>query len=263
MRAARALLRLQLVQLRSAMAYRADFWIGVVGAVLQQVVSITFLVTFFGHVDQLGGWTIGEVAILHGIVMVAAGLGELIGDGVWRLRANVSDGSFDRLLVRPVSPAVQQMGELSSIHGTGNAGLGIAVMAWGLTHSQIEWQWWTIPVLALACVCGFVNNTALNFLSNMTAFWEPATQSAFPTMVALVRDFAKFPLDIYPQVLRVVVTFVLPYAAITFLPTSVVLGKAGAHGWWALTPVLAAGATAAVAAAVWRVGLTKYQGAGH
>jgi ABC-2 type transport system permease protein len=255
--------RLQLIQLRAAMEYRADFWIGIVGAALQQLVGIVFLITFFSHVPTLGGWTVWNVAVLHGVVMAAAGLVELFADGVWQLRAAVNTGTFDRVLVRPISPAVQQITSLASIHGLGNVGAGVVVLAIGLARSNVEWQLWTVPVLILAILCGCVMSSALNFTVNMIAFWEPSAQSAFPTLVALMRDFAKFPLDIYGTAIRTVITFLLPYAVISYYPSRLVLGIDDPAGWWAVAPVIAATAVGCVAALLWRRGINRYQGVGH
>ncbi len=255
--------RLQVVQLRAAMEYRADFWIGVVGAVLQQLVGIVFLVTLFGHVTSLGGWSVWQIAVLHGLIMTADGLREMFADGVWRLRMQVNDGSFDRVLVRPVPPALQQITALASIHGIGNVCTGIALLAVGLGRSGLDWHWWSVPVLVLAVLSGSVLNTAISFLANMIAFWEPGAQSAFPTMVALMRDFAKFPLDIYGAAIRIVVTFLLPYAVISYFPSKLVLGIGDTAAWWAITPVIAATAAAVLTALVWRKGINRYQGVGH
>jgi ABC-2 type transport system permease protein len=255
--------RLQLVQLRAAVEYRADFWIAVVGAVLQQLVGITFLVTLFGHVDSLGGWSVWQIAVLHGLIMSADGLRELFADGVWALRMQVNNGAFDRVLVRPVSPALQQITALASIHGIGNVGTGVVLLVVGLARSGPDWHWWTLPVLVLAVLAGCVLNTAISFLANMIAFWEPGAQSAFPTLIGLMRDFAKFPLDIYGAALRILVTFLLPYAVISYFPSRLVLDIGDPAGWWAITPVIAATAAAVLAALVWRKGINRYQGVGH
>lgn len=255
--------RLQLAQLRSAMAYRGDFWIALVGAVLQQFVGLTFLITFFGQVPKLGSWTMPEVLMLHGLVTAILGMGEMFTDGVWRLRIDVNEGSFDRVLVRPLPPVLQQMTQIASIHGTGNLAVGLAAFGYGIAHSSVAWHWWTLPVILLAFACGCVLNACINLLSNCIAFWEPSATSSFPTMVGVMRDFAKFPLDIYGVVVKTIATFAVPFAAITYWPVCLVLQRPGAHGWWALTPVLAAGATLALASLVWRRGLAAYQGVGH
>jgi ABC-2 type transport system permease protein len=259
----RIFFRMQLIQLRAAMEYRADFWIGVVGALLRQLVGIVFLITFFSHVPSLGSWSVWNVAVLHGVVMASAGLGALFADGVWQLRAAVNTGAFDRVLVRPISPALQQVTAQASIHGLGDLGAGAAVLCVGLSRSAVDWQLWTVPVLLLAIVCGCVMSSTMNLTVNMIAFWEPSAPSAVPTLVALMRDFAKFPLDIYGTAVRGVITFVLPYAAISYYPSRLVLDIGDPPLAWAATPMLAAAAVGGVAAMLWRRGVDRYQGVGH
>ncbi|GIF08241.1 ABC transporter permease [Actinoplanes siamensis] len=263
MHAIRIVLRLQLAQLRSALIYRGDFWIGVAGAILTQASALVFLLSYFSHVDRLGGWTAWEVLILGGITTSAVGLTELFADGMWTLRAAVSDGSFDRVLVRPLAPVLQQIGSLASIHGLGSLGTGILMLTAGLTHTSAPTRWWALPVIVLAVLCGAVLCGALALLANLIVFWEPAAQSAVPTIVMSMRDFSRFPLNVYPGGIRAVLTLILPYALVTYLPTSVVLDKPGAPAWWVVTPIAAAGAGVAVTALVWRIGIIRYRGAGH
>ena len=263
MRALRIVLELQLVQLRSAMAYRGDFWIGIVGAACTQASALVFLVSYFGHVTVLGGWTAWEVLVLGGLATTSVALTELLADGMWALRAAVSDGSFDRVLVRPMSPALQQVAALASIHGLGNLAVGTGMLVLGLTHSAAPMRWWSVPVVVLAVLCGALLSASLAALANMVVFWEPAVQTGFPAFVMNVREFARYPMDVYHAGVRAVLVFVLPYAVVTYLPASVVLDKPGAQDWWVLSPVLAAAGGLGVAALVWRAGLRRYRGAGH
>jgi ABC-2 type transport system permease protein len=256
-------LKLQLTQLRAALVYRGDFWIGIAGSVLAQASALVFLVSYFSHVKLLGGWTGWEVLILGGIAVSAHSLTELLADGMWTLRAAVSDGSFDRVLVRPLSPALQQVASLASIHGLGSLGTGVGMLVAGMVKSSAPIRWWSVPLLVLAVLCGAVLSVALALLANSVVFWEPAAQSAVPTVVMSTRDLARFPLNVYNAGIRVLLTFLVPYALVTYVPTSVILDKPGAHGWWAWGPVVAAAAGTGVAALVWRIALRRYQGAGH
>ncbi len=263
MHAIRIFLKLQLAQLRATLQYRGDFWIGIAGSLLTQASALVFLVSYFSHVELLGGWTAWEVLILGGIAVTAHSLTELFADGMWILRAAVSDGSFDRVLVRPLSPALQQMASLASIHGLGGLGSGLAMLIAGMANSSAVTDWWSVPVIVLAILCGGVLSVSLTLIGNSIVFWEPAAQSAIPLAVMSMRDLARFPLNVYDTGIRVVLTYVLPYALVTYVPTSVVLHKPGSHGWWAASPVIAAAVSVGFAALVWRIGIRRYEGAGH
>ena len=87
------------MQLRSAVEYAADFWIGIVGAVLMQASGLVFISALFSQVPQVAGWTVWNIVLLYGLAMLPKGLTELFCDGPWTLRMKVNSGEFDRVLV--------------------------------------------------------------------------------------------------------------------------------------------------------------------
>jgi ABC-2 type transport system permease protein len=255
--------RLQITQLRALIEYRADFWIGIAGAALQQCAGLVFISALFSQIPEVQGWTVWNVAILYGLVIIPTGFVELFCDGPWRLRADINQGNFDRVLVRPVSPALQQATAFTSIHGLGQVGLGVVVLSIGLSRSAVQWEWWSIPFLVVVLICAATINGAMNFVVNMTGFWEPSTASAFPTMVVSMREFAKFPLDLYGIVLKVVVTLILPFAFVSYFPTLLLLDRGGRWQLLGLASPVVAALVVLATAWLWRRGLDRYQGVGH
>lgn len=255
--------KLQLVQIRAAVEYRADFWIGILGAMLQQGAGLVFVSALFSQIPEVAGWTVWNIAILYGLAMLPKGLTELFCDGPWTLRGKVNSGEFDRVLVRPVSPALQSATAIVSIHGFGQVILGIVVLSMGMTRSDIAVQWWTLPYLALIVVSSAVMIGALNFVINMTGFWEPSAQSALPTMLALLIDFAKFPLDIYTMVIRGLVTVVMPYAFVSYFPALLLLNRDTPWRWLGLATPVVTVLVLVFTSWLWGKALNRYQGVGH
>ena len=254
---------LQFVQLRAAVEYRGDFWIGIVGAMLQQAAGLVFISALFSQIPEVKGWTVWNIAMLYGLTMIPKGLTEFFCDGPWTLRAKVNSGEFDRVLVRPVSPALQSATAIVSIHGFGQILLGIVVLWLGMSRSEMAFTWWTVPFLLLTILASSIMIGAINFVINMIGFWEPSAQSALPTMVALMIDFAKFPLDIYNVVIKGFVTIVVPYAFISYFPALLLLDKDTAWRWMGLTTPLATAVVLAFTAWLWGKALSRYQGVGH
>ena len=262
-RNARLYLTLQMAQLRAAVEYRADFWIGIVGAMLQQAAGLVFISALFAQIPEVAGWTVWNVAILYGLAMIPKGITELFCDGPWLLRTKVNTGEFDRVLVRPVSPALQSATAIASIHGLGQLVLGLVVLGMGMSRSQLAFDWWTVPFLLLVIASATVMIGALNYIINMIGFWEPSAQSALPTMVALMVDFAKFPLDVFNLVIRGLVTVVVPYAFISYFPALLLLDRDTSWRWLGLVTPLVAALVVAVTAWLWSKALDRYQGVGH
>lgn len=120
-----------------------------------------------------------------------------------------------------------------------------------------------MPFLVLIVLSGASMIGALNFVINMTGFWEPSAQSALPTMLALVIDFAKFPLDIYNAAIRTFVTIILPYAFISYFPALLLLDRDTAWKWLGLATPLVTLVVILFTSWLWNKGLRRYQGVGH
>lgn len=260
---ARLYLKLQLIQLRTVIEYRADFWIGILGSALMHGAGLVFITALFGQIDELGGWLAWEVAILYGLTLIPAGLRELFCDGPWLLRSLVNSGEFDRLLVRPVSPAMQAATRLASIHGVGQLSLGLALLFLGAARSGMDWSVWKAVFLLVSILSSFGLLCAIGFLVNMIGFWEPSAQSAIPTAYAMLIDFAKFPLGIYGIVIQILVTVIAPFAFVSYFPALVLLDKETSWRWLGFASPLVTLAVVVITSWLWGKALNRYQGVGH
>lgn len=255
--------KLQLMQIRSTIEYAADFWIGIIGAMMLQASGLVFISALFTQIPEVAGWSLWNIVVLYGLAMIPTGLRELFCDGFWMLRTRVNTGEFDRVLLRPVSPALQSAAALSSIHGIGGVALGITLLTMGLSRSDAAFQWWTVPFLVVVVISSTVLVSAISMLINLTGFWEPSAQSALPTMLAQFIDFSKFPIDIYNNAIRLVITVLLPYAFISYFPALVLLNRDSKWQWLGYLTPLAAGWIVMVTNVVWSRALNRYQGVGH
>jgi ABC-2 type transport system permease protein len=84
--------------------------------------------------------------------------------------------------------------------------------------------------------------------------------------MSLEQDFTRYPISIYTRGVRVVLTFLLPFAFMNYFPATYFLQKTdiGLHlnpAVGLLTPVIGV-AWVAAAYTFWRVGLLHYQGTG-
>lgn len=259
----RIYLKLIVVQLRTVVEYRADFWIGIVGAALLHGAGLVFISAFFSRISAIEGWTVWEVALLYGQTMLAYGLRELLCDGPWTLRMQINRGDFDRVLVRPLSPALQTGASLASVHGVGNVTLGLTVFLVAAGRIDLEWTIGKVLWVLLTVTCGLVLISTIGFLANLISFWEPGVQGSFPFMVSNLVEFAKFPLELYGWGLRFLLTFVLPYGFVSYYPSLILLDKETELQWIGYLVPLAPVVLGLVTAWLWGKGLARYQGTGH
>ena len=254
---------LQTVHLRTALTYEADFWIGMLGVALTQGAGIVFVWTIFQHIPQIEGWSLWEMALLYALVVIPRGLTELLCDGQWQLRSLVNRGELDRLLVRPVSPLLQLITQFSSIHGLGSALLGAVVLAQSIHVLHLDWGVAEGLLLGLTLFNAVLLMSSINLLTNCIAFWDPSASSSFPFLIQQFCDFGKFPLPLYNRLMQFLLTWVAPFAFVSYYPGLVLLKRAGASPWLAYGAPLSGPIVALVAVMVWRLGLSRYQGTGH
>lgn len=253
----------QVVHLRTALAYEADFWIGILGVALTHGVGIVFVWALFLRVPQVAGWNVWEVATLYALSIIPRGLTELLCDGQWELRRLINRGEFDRLLVRPLSPALQVITQFSSIHGLGSVLLGGIVLARARGALGLHWGVGLWLLLALTLLSGTALMSALNYATNCQGFWDTGSSSSFPFLMQNLAEFAKFPLTLYDRLVQGVLTWVVPFACVSYYPGLVLLQRPEAQPWMVVVAPLAAGGMIIIAAIVWRQGLARYQGTGH
>jgi len=71
-------LRIMGIRWRGQMAYRASFWMQVVSNFVVNFAEVLALFAMFYRFDDLGGWTLAEVAFLHGVSMIAFGTADTL-----------------------------------------------------------------------------------------------------------------------------------------------------------------------------------------
>lgn len=247
-------------QLKALSQYRADFLIGVIGSAVLQMATILFLWAIMRRVPSMHGWTLDELLLLVGLMMVSRALCHMFAENLWTLgRDYVRTGDFDRLLVRPIDPLFHLLANRFCTEGLGTLVVGSIVLIHALDASAVAWTPANAVILPVVILSGGVIFFALNLIAAVTAFWVidpiPVIGSIFFT-----HELGKYPLSIYRKPVRFVVTWLVPYGLISYYPGAVLLGRG--TGWMVLLCPIMALVLLGVALAWWRVGLRHYGSTG-
>jgi len=262
-RVARLYGKLQVLHLRAHLEYEADFWIGLVGIALTHGSGFLVVWIVLSRVPSVQGWRLWEVAVLYALAIIPRGLGEIFYNGQWRLRQLVNEGEFDRLLVRPLSPLVQVITQVANIHGFGPVALGGVILARATTELHMVWTPARIAFLGATVVGSTILIGSIHLATNCIVFWDAAATSSFPFLVGNCAEFAKFPTTLYGRLVQFGLTWVLPFAFVSYYPGAILLHKPGASPWLGYAAPLVGPLVAVIAGYVWRRGIARYQGTGH
>jgi ABC-2 type transport system permease protein len=254
--------RLQLLHLRAHLEYEADFWLGILGTVLRHLAGFVFIWAVFRQLPEVEGWTLWEMVFLYALAIIPLGLVEIFYDGPWLLTRLVNDGELDRLLLRPLPAALQVVTQISSIHGLGSVALGTVLLVKAISELNLALAPWQYAFVGACLVGSTLLIGSLNFLVQCVAFWEPTTTQSLPLLVHEMTALARFPLTLYDSLVRALITWVLPFAFISYYPGTVLLGRPEAQPWVGYGAPLAGVGMTCVLSLVWRHCLKRYQGGG-
>jgi ABC-2 type transport system permease protein len=256
-------LRLLIVHQRAQLEYRADAIVGILGTLLTQLSGFVFVWTLFSRIPSIAGWTLWEAAFLYSLLILPRGLADFLCNGPWRLCHLVHVGAFDRLLVRPAPLVLQIVTQSSEIHGAGHFLLGGYVLAIASQRLGYEWTTDRVLFLAVTLLCSLVILGAIIIAANTIAFWQRGESDRLAMFVLNVGDTVQVPLSAYGPGIRLLVTWVLPYAFVSYFPACVLLGKPLAHPWMGYAAPMAALVMASVAWLLCRLGVRSYESPGH
>lgn len=257
--------RLVGAQVRSEWQYRTSFLLFALAQATVTALELAAVLILLQLVDDLGGWTADEVILLYGLATVPFTVTDVVVSPVEDLSLHVRTGSFDRLLLRPLSPLVQILALEFELRRLGKSIPTVAALVWGLAAVDVDWSPRTVSLVVLALGSGAVIYTALWIATASMAFWTVATQEA-GNALTYGGDFAnQYPLHLYPGWVRVVLGWAIPLAFVAYVPAVAILDPVnplGVPSWLAFLAPGVALVALGVAQALWRLGIRHYQSTG-
>lgn len=258
--------RLIAARARSQMQYKFSFALMTLVGVVNMVLDFVTVLVIFGHVQALGGWALPDVALLYGMAYTSFSLAEGFGRGFDVFARQVREGTFDRVLTRPLGAFFQvlaaefplwKFGKLVS----GGAFLYVAQRALGMV-----WTPERVVVFAVALIAGAGIFFCIFVVGAAACFWTIQTNELVAIFTNGGVTLTMYPLDIFEDWLRRVVTFLIPLAFIDYYPAVYLLGRQSALGlpsWVGLLSPVAVAILGVVAWAAWSAGVRHYASVGH
>jgi ABC-2 type transport system permease protein len=242
--------------------YKADFMLMLFAGSALQLLGLLFLSVLFSKIPLVQGWTMWEIVLMLAAIFFTEGVVSFAFEGMWRMMRLVNMGDLDRILLRPASPILQIVTFDLGAHGIGNMVTGVVLYVIALGQTHVVWSVDKILFMPVFLVSAAAIRAAISFAANCSAFWLTSFYNAFPLMVYQMADFAKYPSTLYTESIQFLITVVLPYAFIAYIPAVYIFGKEP-WGWLAwLMPVVALWCIV-VARAVFYAGLRRYDSPGN
>ncbi len=199
---------------------KVDFLIGLMGFFFTQAAGIAFLFLVFRQIPSLGDWTLSELIFIYGFAQIPRGIDHLFTDNIWLVAWRlVVNGKFDRYLLRPMNLFFQVICEKLQPDALGELLVGTILIIVSLSKGIVLVDGAHVVFFVVSILAGAVIYTAIKLLFASLAFWMKISGPVLYTAYQLA-DFAKYPTEIYSRVVRVVITWIIPFAFVAYLPAS-------------------------------------------
>lgn len=211
---------------------------------------------------SIGSFTFWEVALLYSLELLCYSFANTFMRVFWNTKELILRGGLDAYLVWPCRPL---LGLSARYFEAGYAGhIVFAIVIAIIAQFQLHLDWGALNWLLFfgATVGGTGIYIGFTALPSILAFWFGDTSMLTGIFRMGFREIISYPLTIYPVVIRVILTFILPYAFITYYPSLELLGKNGDFiGFISISLGLGVLMIAFVIFA-WARGLKRYESAG-
>ena len=259
--------RLLRVQFRSQLQYRVSFLFLLFGTGLIAVLEFGSLALVLQRFDTIRGWTVEEVAFLYGLVEIAFGAMDMVFSGFdpRRFGLSVRQGTFDQVLLRPISATVQVLGSDLALRRVGRILTGTAIFAFSLSRVPVAWTAFKVILVPVILVSMFLFFGGLFMIGATISFWTVESIEVMNILTYGGSYVISHPMHIFQRWLRGFFTYIVPAIFLNYYPALYILGKTdplGIPAWGPFAaPVVGVGMLLA-ALGFWRYGIRNYQSTG-
>ncbi len=247
------------VGIANELQYRVNFFIQVLQSLISLGVCLISLALVFAYTSELGGWTRPELLIVMGIYILMGGvISTFIQPNMDHLLQDIHDGTLDFALTKPVDS--QAIVSLRDMHfwSLTDVIVGVVVVGVGIAQLQQQLGPWQALEFAIAIILGAILIYCFWLIVTSIAFWTIRLGDFFLVFQAIYAA-GRWPVGIYPDWLRVGLTFLVPIAFAITIPAEALTGRLTALtllGAFAMTILFAA-----LTRIIWSLAIRHYSGA--
>jgi ABC-2 type transport system permease protein len=247
------------VGIANELQYRVNFFIQLLQSLISLAAGLIGLAVVFSYTSELGGWSRPELLMVLGIYILMGGvINTFIQPNMDRLLSEIGDGTLDFALTKPVDSQV--MVSLRQINFWSLTDVIVGLVVVGVAIAQLQWRVsvWQVLGFFTALILGGILVYCFWLIVSSVAFWVIRLND-FVMVFQAIYAAGRWPVGIYPDWLRIGLTFLVPVAFAVTVPAEALTGR--------LTPIALLGAFgmtvlfAGLARLIWSFGVRHYSGA--
>jgi ABC-2 type transport system permease protein len=246
------------VSVMGELAYRVNFFVQLFQSLLELATAIAGLAVIFSHTNSLGGWRPDEVLALVGVYILVGGIiGFIIQPGMENFIESVRNGTLDFTLTKPEDAQLLVSVQRVEIWKLIDILLGLAVLVAALIRLGENIGWLQSVQFTVMLLTGAVIIYSFWLILATLSFWFVRVENILMIFQSMY-EAGRWPVSLYPGWLRFALTFIVPVAFATTVPTEALTGRLS--GKTLLVALTSAVVLFTASRVFWRIGLRHYSG---
>lgn len=210
---------------RMQVEYRTSFVIGIFANGFCYFITFMTFQVLTDNFQDIGGWNFHEITILYGINLLSyATAGVFFWGSILCLEDLVVMGDLDRYILRPFG-IIRQM----AFTEFGWTFIGqILIAGFFLVKAYIYLgliSLFSLLFTIYALIGSILIQSAAMIFFGSLSFWTTKSMAIAELVYYDMRRFTEYPLNIYPKQIYFILTFIIPWALISYFPSCVILSK--------------------------------------
>lgn len=227
------------IHLRSIMQFKVSFFLTAIGQALTMFFSFLGMYFLFERFNTINGYTFNEVLLCFSTIYISFALAEMFGRGFDTFTAMISNGEFDRIMVRPQNEILQVIGSRIELTRVGRLIQALIIFIFSIMTCDVVWSPEKVFTLLLMIIGGVVLFFSLFMIYAAFCFFTIEGLEFMNIFTDGGREIAQYPLNIYKEWVVKFFTFVVPLAFINYYPFLFLIDQYnGFKAFYMLSPLL-------------------------
>lgn len=208
--------------------YKTSFIFGILANFYCYFITYVSYWVLTNGAGEIAGWDFPELSILYGLSLLTYSIsGTLIWYTAYHLEEFIISGQLDIMLIRPQGLIQQMIFQRFGDTFLGQILVTVIFLCSAFAIQAERLEWYMLIYLLFAMIGGIFLQTGSMILFGAFSFWTLKSKELIDVMFYNLRDMTKYPLIIYPGIIRIILSSVLPWAFINYYPAMFITGKSG------------------------------------
>lgn len=248
------------IHIKSLLQYKLSFILTALGQALTSIFSLLSIYFLFNKFGNIQGYTFENVLICFIISYLGFSLSECFFRGFDTFSTVISNGEFDRILVRPINTMLQVLGTKIEFAKIGRAILSTIIFIILLFYCPYLLNIDKFITIILMIFGTIVIFSSLNILKAGLTFFTIENLEIMNIFIDGGRDLTQYPLNIYKKWVLNFFTYIIPLSMVNYYPLLYIIGKSN-NSLYIFAPLVSI-LFIFPCCFIWKLGVKKYQSVG-